>query len=426
VSRLGSPLGNDENNKHSQEATAHKVLSVALLIAGTTVGGGFLALPTVVAPTGFFPSAIALIAVWAFLGAQAMTVVEVLCAVKDLDSMGRKSALPGLVAAARATFGRSGERVVTLLLVLVVEATLVSQISRAGMMLSHSLYRVGCTLAAISVGAIVFGPRTESRRESVTTSLNSALMVVLCAMAVLLFALGVPAADWSRLAAVQNYRCLPQVIPTCLQLLVYGEILPTVCHYLNFQKRTIRWAIGLGSILPLILEIGWAALGIGLNPGSSGSLQDPVELLLQTGPIQLPLFCLALSAILTTILGSYLALQSTMDDVLGGSGRKPGRLFSASCIVLPALAIASISPSLFLQAIDFAGSYPVILLWGIGPPAMALRLRNGMVPSSSGLQKWWIPISLSISILLLGMSAVPDIARIGRWVFNIGRTILWL
>jgi len=207
-------------------------------------------------------------------------------------------------------------------------------------------------------------------------------------------------------------------------LLCYGEILATVCQYLNFNKGAIRLATGLGSVIPIILELGWAALGIGLGAGMSGQHADPVALLLQEGPIRIPLFCFALSAILTTILGSYLALQSTVDDVLKGSRMRGRQLFSASLIVLPALAIASISPSLFLQAIDFAGSYPVVLLWGIGPPLMALRLKNSMGMKFSRYLKRWIPISLSLSVLLFGMSAVPDVGKVANWMIHSARCLL--
>lgn len=412
----------------SKQPNRSRIVSAALLIAGITVGGGFLALPTVVAPVGFFPSALTLVGVWVFLGAQALMMVEVLCRVHRDLKKGGQSTPPGVAAAARATFGKTGEYLITFLLVLVVEATLISQISRAGMMFPPSLYRVGCSLAALSVATVIFGPGSKNQRENIATSLNSILTVVFFTMAILLFVLGVPAAEWSRLSTVQNYKSLPQVVPTFLQLLVYGEILPSICQYLNFQKRPIRWAIGLGSILPLILELGWAALGSGLNPNASGSLQDPVALLLQTGPIQTPLFCLALSAILTTILGSYLALESTIKDTLPvpSNGKRHSRFLSASLIVLPALAIASISPSLFLQAIDFAGSYPVLLLWGIGPPAMAMRLRHNDQSTSTTngknvetLPKWWIKTLLGVSILLFGMSAVPDMLRIAAWGWSL-------
>ena len=422
-------------------------------MAGITVGGGFLALPTVVAPTGFYPSAMALVGVWAFLGAEAWTVVHVLCQIQqqiqkeeeeeeeeeeDDDATTNTVLSPGMAAAARHTFGKVGEVVCTLLLVTVVEATLVSQISRAGLMLQNpSLYRYGCAFAALSMGAIVFGPTCVDRRERITTLLNSVMTGIFSIMAVLLFLCGVPSADWSRLASVQNYKGLPHVIPTFLQLLVYGEILPTACSFLNYDKSAIRWAIGLGSVLPLVLEIGWAALGIGLSPASVGSsIRDPVALLLhQAGPIQVPLFCLALSAILTTILGSYLALDSCLADVrrsASSSRWNKSRWISAGSIIGPALAIASVSPSLFLQAIDFAGSYPVLLLWGVGPPLMAWRLKSkrqteknaNTLINRGSLPTWWIATLFTISLALFGMSALPDMVRIAASASGIVKSIL--
>ncbi len=385
-----------------------KVVQAALLIAGITVGGGFLALPTVVTPTGFIPAATALVGVWAFLGAQAIVVAEILCQTRR---KARPEDVPGMATAAKAAFGSVGEVAIIGLLVVVVEATLVSQISRAGAMMSS--YRIGCSLAALSVGAVVFGPST-AKREGITTSLNSLLTVIFCCMAVLLFVVGVPAANWTKLT-VHHWKILPSSIPTFLQLLVYGEILPTVCHYLNYQIRPIRWAIGIGSLLPLILEVGWAALGIGLT-STTTTMKDPVTMLLATGPIQLPLLCLALSAILTTILGSYLALQSTLDDVWRSKqGSRRHRAVSAAGIVLPALGIASISPSLFLQAIDFAGSYPVLLLWGIAPPAIALRLRQ-QGSNQNSVPPWFLKTLLTIAIGLLSMSAIPDLCNMIQWL----------
>lgn len=444
-------LTDDDNDAEQQPPPSKsKILSAALLIAGITVGGGFLALPIVVAPTGFYPAATAMVGVWAFLGSQALVVVDVLVAAcrNRCTSTSSADVVPGMGYAAKLAFDNPfAERLVSLLLVLVVEATLVSQISRAGAMLSTTsltAYRMGCALASLSVAGIVFGP---CQKQQVVTNLNSILTMVFLCMAVLLFVMGIPAANWSLLGVPQLWKTLPQSIPTFLQLLVYGEILPTVCQYLDYQVRPIQWAIAIGSLLPLILEVGWAALGMGLRPTTTGLMpKDPVTLLLTTGPIQIPLLCLALSAILTTILGSYLALQSTFDDLvwsLAGSSKKTAsentssdiqdpaaaskrsnRLWSAIWIVLPALGIASISPALFLKAIDFAGSYPVLFLWGIAPPLMALKLRkttaaNEQVdrrPQETGLPTWWIKSLLVLSLGLFGMSAIPDLVSLARFV----------
>ena len=219
-----------------------------------------------------------------------------------------------------------------------------------------------------------------------------------------------------------------------LQLLVYGEILPNVCHMLQYNRRRIRRAVVLGSLIPLLLLTGWAALGVALVPSvtaSSSSLPavavDPVNILLQGGDaVAQRLFVLSTSAIGTTILGSLLALDSAYRDVLrmifGPSSassvpqddtaerrqsndaalqfwQRP--MVAALAITIPPTLIAAISPSIFLQAIDFAGSYPILLLYGILPPVMALKL------GLAGKKRYQVLAILSGTMVLL--SAVTDV-----------------
>ena len=146
------------------------ITNAALLIAGTTVGGGFLALPVAVAPIGFAPAAVTLFAVWAFFLAQSFVVVECLSSgqrrpISNNSSSTRYSlnvidrsendkyelyagaSSCGVAAAARKAFGRKGEVAAAVLLLVIVEATLVSQLSRAGSLIApmfHGSYRLGC------------------------------------------------------------------------------------------------------------------------------------------------------------------------------------------------------------------------------------------------------------------------------------------
>ena len=48
----------------------------AALIAGTAIGGGFLALPAVTTPMGFAPSALCLVVVWSFLVLTGCALIE--------------------------------------------------------------------------------------------------------------------------------------------------------------------------------------------------------------------------------------------------------------------------------------------------------------------------------------------------------------
>ena len=159
-------------------------------------------------------------------------------------------------------------------------------------------------------------------------------------------------------------------------------------------------------------------------------------LLATESPVRLSLFSLNFTAILTTILGSYLALLSTVTDFVNeknsdeeetgtesqsklqegrGNNSLLSRIKVASIISVPASLIACSSPSIFLRAIDFAGSYPVLMLWGVAPPVIALiqRSRDGKGKSKfkrSAGSSAWLAILASLSFGMVGFSAVEDIA----------------
>ena len=60
-----------------KEQKPSTVLGAASIIAGTSIGGGFLALPFATAPAGFAPSALALCASWVFLVSCGLALTEV-------------------------------------------------------------------------------------------------------------------------------------------------------------------------------------------------------------------------------------------------------------------------------------------------------------------------------------------------------------
>jgi tyrosine-specific transport protein len=469
-----------------------------------------LALPIRVAPAGFLPSATALVGVWLFFVGQSLVVVEMIVnearrrnevgsvAIQALESSSNTAvssagrsrnaveattqADVGLPSIARRALGGWGETAVSSLLVVLTMTTLVSQISKAGTMaapaFSPSLstfslgnlgsYRAACATAALSFGALVFagGVTTAAR-------VNVLLAGVFAVSGAVLFTVGAPRADWTRLWNPCNWQAASQSIPTFLQLLVYSEILPSVCVLLKHQLSALRIAVVLGSLLPLLVEVAWAGLGLGLTPlpplssvvsgGAAASstvvasVVDPVNLLLKAGgPVQWPLMCLAAAAVSTTVVGSYLALGNTFSDLLTNTregsatagaqnpakrqwSQRRQRLLIAFLSILPPTLVACSSPDVFLAAIDFAGSYPVLLLWGIAPPWMALKLRHkhrkdvllseeqqpmndvaakggsflvrqcrdSKQRDSSGSDAWLVCLAVASSALVLS-SAIPD------------------
>ncbi len=420
----------DSNEKQSGTLD---VLNASFLVAGTTIGGGFLALPTVVAPSGFYPSAIALLGVWGYFLAQSFILVE--CIVNHRsEQMNREDGAwqdggGGVAAIAKSAFGVKGEVFVGVLLAILIEATLVSQISRAGMMFSN--YRFGCLVSALSIALVVFGPNSG---VGFASKANAALTSAFLISALTVFGCGLPMADWSNLGNLSsisnNWPSILPAIPTFLQLLVYGEIIPSVCEILNYDTTRIHIAIFLGSFLTLSLQVGWSALGLSLVFRTSTGI-DPVNILLanQGSPVRLPLYALAFTAILTTILGSYLALLSTVTDFLSpqesGASNEIAHTYSnspmhrlkvASLITIPAIGISCTSPSIFLRAIDFAGSYPVLIMWGMMPSAISIvqRIKNQEMGSynlhrRTGGSSLWVCLLGIVSSIMVGNNIFKDL-----------------
>jgi tyrosine-specific transport protein len=95
-----------------------------LLVAGSAVGAGLLALPAVTYASGFVPSCATLVAVWAYMGATALLLVE--AAARDHRPR------PNLLGMAQANLGTGGRVICFALYVLIYAATITAYISEGG------------------------------------------------------------------------------------------------------------------------------------------------------------------------------------------------------------------------------------------------------------------------------------------------------
>jgi tyrosine-specific transport protein len=144
-----------------------RTASAAALVAGTTVGGGFLGLPAVVKPAGFVPTVVTLTASWLFLLAEALVVAE---------AVGRCRGRASLTTVAE-TAGASKLAVRGLFFALVT-ATLASQLSKAGTLLPALSYRAATLAAAVAACLAALGPSTRRAAD-----LNAVLTAVFAANA---------------------------------------------------------------------------------------------------------------------------------------------------------------------------------------------------------------------------------------------------
>ena len=380
---------------------AYGTASAAARVAGTTVGGGFLGLPAVAAPAGFGPTAVTLSASWLFLLAEALVVAEAVGRCR-----GPKAAAPS-VAVVAAEAGVPAQAIRGLFFALVT-ATLASQLSKAGSMLAGPSYRAATLAAAAATLAFALGPSVERAAGA-----NALLTAVFAAAAVAVGGGAAAAArggalpfDASLLLRSGDASAARRALPTVLQLLVFAETVPTVSGLLDGDPRRVRLALAFGSLCPLVLECAWAYLGLGLG----APRVDPVDVLLAAPATRAATAALAASAVATTALGSALALRSDVPEAV--ARRKLAALLAA----LPAVGVALTSPDVFFAAMDWAGAYPVALLWGLFPPVALLRLRRKTqsgYPKSAGPDAWLAALA-AVSGLFVASTATRDLGALVR------------
>jgi tyrosine-specific transport protein len=288
-----------------------------------------------------------------------------------------------------------------------VTATLASQLSKAGALLPAVSYRAATLAAAVAACVAALGPSTKRAAD-----LNALLTAVFAASAVGVgltattsIKAGGLAFDASRLS-ITNAAAARRSIPTILQLLVFAETVPTVNELLDGDPPRIRAALAFGSLAPLLLEAAWACLGLGLITRG-----DPFEHLLGSDPTRLCAILLAGAAVATTALGSILALKS---DVAPTASRP--RL-AALYATMPAVAVALTSPEVFFRAMDFAGAYPVAILWGVFPPLACLKLRRTTSGARTAGPDAWLVALASVSGLFVASTAARDIRGVFRLLF---------
>ena len=84
----------------------------------------------------------------------------------------------------------------------------------------------------------------------------------------------------------------------------------------------------------------------------------------------------SLFAIASSFVGFVLGLTDFIGDALNyrsGNSKEPVPYLLT---VLPPVALAATNPDIFLSALNFAGTYGVMVLFGILPPAMAFVKRE--------------------------------------------------
>lgn len=360
------------------------VIGGALLVAGTTIGGGMLALPVLTSLAGFLPSFAIYILCWVFMAGTGLLFLEISQWMTE-----RAKADSNIITMAKQTLGKSGEYTAWILYLFLFYCLTVAYIVGCGnLVVEFSQNRLPDWMGSV-LFVVLFIPLLL-----VKTSWIGRLNVLLVAgLAISYFAFVVLGFGYVQpeFLSHSNWSHSLTVLPIAFTSFAYQGIIPTLAHYMHYEAKKIRQAILIGSFIPLITYVVWEWLILGIVPthapgGLSEALQQgqnavmPLKNFLQHASVYTIGQFFAFFALVTSCLGVTLGLRDFLSDGLNIEKTPKGNVLLVGLIFIIPLSIAIVYPNIFLTALDYAGGFGCAILLGLMPILMVWsgRYRQGL------------------------------------------------
>jgi tyrosine-specific transport protein len=383
-----------------------KVFGGALLVAGTAIGGGMLALPVLTAQGGFIPATMIYVLCWLFMASTGLLLMEVFLWNKEEVN---------IVSMARMTLGVPGKVFAWVLYLFLFYSLTVAYMSCGGKLAEDVFEILGKTEFPQWIGplcfVILFAPFVGLGAKAVDR-VNVVLMSGLIISFLTFVILGVSHIEWDFMERI-NWKLALAATPVMFTSFGFQGIVPTLTNYLDRNPIKVKRAILIGSFMPLVAYIIWEALILGVIP------LDFLEVAKKEGQtavvplkniLHLPwLYCVgqffAFFAIVTSFLGVTLGLLDFLADGLKIKKDMKGRTLLSLLIFVPPLLFAMMNPCIFLNALQYAGGLGCALLLGLLPILMAWSGRYRLkLKSDYSLPGGRVVLSLLIVFVLFELA----------------------
>ena len=380
-----------------------------LLIVGTSIGGGMLALPIANAAVGFWQSSVFLFLCWALMTLGALLILEVTLYLPSGSHM---------VTMAQATLGAPGLVIAWLSYLFLLYALLSGYISGGADVLGSLAADINIHLTdwqSSLLFTFLFGAIVHGGIKHVDLA-NRALMFGKLGIYALLVGLITPHISTSHFnLALGDAHLMSGSIMLLITAFGFAIIIPNLRVYFNDDVLSLRRVILIGSLIPLLCYIAWDAVILGSMRANgpdgiasllqssrpTSALASILEKTLDNSLITSLFNTFTSICMLTAFLGVALCLVSFLADgfKMETTGREGlGLLILA---LAPPLGLVLFFPGVYLHALQYAGIFCVILLLLL-PACMALGGRKKFTKHYQIPGGYWTPaLVISLSCILL-------------------------
>ena len=399
----------------------NKTVGSTLLVAGTMIGAGMLAMPLTSAGIGFGFTLVLLLGLWALLTFSALLFVE-LYQTAESDA--------GIGTLAEQYFGKAGRIIATAVLIIFLYALIAAYISGGGSLLKDLLPESFGDKVSILLFTVIFGSFIVIGTHSVD-KINRVLFFVMLAAFAVVLSLMLPEIKFDNLMATPiDNALIISASPVFFTAFGFHGSIPSLNKYLDGNVKALRISILAGSAITLCAYILWQMSTHGLLTQNEflqilkedATLNGLVKATLAitgsniiAGAVKL----FSTLALVTSFLGVGLGLLECIEDLLKRSFNvTAGRISLGLLTFIPPLVFALFYPEGFILALGYAGQmfafYAVVL-----PVSLVWKARR--THTDLPYKVWGGNLTLII-VLVLGViiTSIPFAIRAGYLPFVVG------
>lgn len=349
-----------------------KEMGGILLVAGTTIGAGMLAMPVSTGLMGFFPSVVLFFLYWIFMLVAAWLFLEV-----NLWMGGENV---NLLSMAEATLGSVGRWVGWIFYLFLLYALTTAYMAGSAPLFQILFEKIGFPSIPEWINllplAVVFGGFVFKGAHSVDL-INRILMMGFALTFFILVGGLIPYGEVSKLTHTVPF-CASAAVSLLATAFGFHIVIPTLCRYLHRDVHSLRKVLFIGSIIPLFVYILWEGVVLSvlsLDEIERGYIQGISSITLITNQVHATWIVpvaevFSFFAIVTSFLGVSLSLRDFLVDGLSIKKDWKGNALLYLLTFGPSFVFALSHPRAFFVALDYAGAFGVIVLLAILPTCM--------------------------------------------------------
>jgi len=363
-----------------------KIAGSTMLVMGTLIGGGVLALPMVGIGSGFIPILCLVLFLWALMVITGFLFLEAALSFPTNEN--------SFTSMANKTLGRSGKIVTFISYLLLLYALVAAYVAGGGSLLSELFLLANIHISPTYSGLIfvIFFGSFVIHGVKAVDYVNRTFFSVKALFLILSLLLLAPYIDFSQpLLKESNFRYIWAGAPIFLCAFGYHVLIPTLTNYLNGQQKAIRLVIVLGTFLTMVIYLFWLFEILGIISidkfthfiNSQGSTGEFIAMIMNTVDKKWVNFAIngfANITITTSFLGVSLGLFDFLADALQRPNTLRGKFELSALTFLPPILFAIFYPHGFIMALGYAAicvAFSHVML----PALIVWQLRKRKIPS---------------------------------------------